>query len=67
MLYLKIQAVDREYALTKPVLGSANFGLNISKDEAYAIMDKYYELGGNAIDTARSYGGEADPTKLGIS
>lgn len=46
---------------SKILLGTAYFGDAISKDEAFDIMDKYCELGGCHIDTARLYAdGEAE-------
>ena len=37
------------------LLGTAYFGDTISEDTAFSIMDKFRELGGNHIDTARLY------------
>ena len=46
---------------SKILLGTTYFGDTISEKLAFDIMDKYYELGGNHIDTARSYAkGEAE-------
>ncbi|MBQ7950112.1 MAG: aldo/keto reductase [Clostridia bacterium] len=43
------------------LLGTAYFGDTISEAEAFAIMDKYYEMGGRHIDVARLYAdGEAE-------
>ena len=40
---------------SKILLGTAYFGDTISKEDSFRIMDKYIELGGNHIDTARLY------------
>ena len=40
---------------SKILLGTAYFGDTISKEDAFNIMDEYYELGGRHIDTARLY------------
>ncbi len=40
---------------SKILLGTAYFGDTISKVEAFAMMDAYYELGGRHIDTAHLY------------
>lgn len=40
---------------SKILLGTAYFGDTISKDDAFCIMDKYCEMGGCHIDTARLY------------
>ncbi len=46
---------------SKILLGTAYFGDTISKKDAFDIMDKYIDLGGNHIDTARLYAlGEAE-------
>lgn len=37
------------------VLGTTYFGDGISKEEAYLMMDRFRELGGTHIDTARFY------------
>lgn len=39
------------------LLGTAYFGDGISKDEAFLMMDKFREMGGTHIDTARLYAG----------
>lgn len=39
----------------KVLLGTAYFGSSVPKETAFEILDKYYELGGNHIDTARLY------------
>lgn len=46
---------------SKILLGTAYFGSNISEETAFSIMDRFIELGGNHIDTARMYSnGEAE-------
>lgn len=40
---------------SKILLGTAYFGSNISEETAFSIMDRFVELGGNHIDTARMY------------
>ncbi len=40
---------------SKILLGTAYFGDGISKAEAYCLMDKFREMGGTHIDTARLY------------
>ncbi len=46
---------------SKILLGTAYFGDTISQEEAFDIMDKYCEMGGCHIDTARLYAdGEAE-------
>ncbi len=37
------------------ILGTAYFGDGISKDDAFLMMDKFREMGGTHIDTARLY------------
>lgn len=38
------------------VLGTDAFGTSISEKDSFDLMDTYFELGGNTIDTARVYG-----------
>lgn len=38
------------------VLGTDTFGSDTSEAESFALLDKYFELGGNTVDTARVYG-----------
>ena len=40
---------------SKILLGTAYFGSNIPEEIAFSIMDRFVELGGNHIDTARMY------------
>lgn len=40
---------------SKILLGTAYFGDGIPKEEAFAMMDRFRELGGTHIDTARLY------------
>lgn len=40
---------------SKILLGTAYFGDTISSEESFKIMDKYVEMGGTHIDTARLY------------
>ncbi|MFZ4395669.1 MAG: aldo/keto reductase, partial [Kiritimatiellia bacterium] len=37
------------------ILGTASFGSNIPREEAFAAMDAYLEAGGNVLDTAHIY------------
>lgn len=40
---------------SKIALGSATFGTSTPKATAFEVMEKYFSLGGNLIDTARAY------------
>ena len=44
-----------EKKVSKIALGGALFGSKIPKAQAFQIMDKYLEAGGNVLDTARGY------------
>ena len=37
------------------VLGSVFFGTEVTRDSSFAVMDAYFEAGGNSIDTANGY------------
>ncbi len=36
-------------------LGTAAFGATVAKDQAFALLDRFWQAGGNVIDTARAY------------
>ncbi len=38
------------------VLGTDGFGVGVEQKDAFGMMDRYAELGGNTLDTARIYG-----------
>ena len=40
---------------SKIALGAAEFGSKVSKEMSFKLMDRYYEQGGNLIDTGRIY------------
>lgn len=51
-------------------LGAMNFGTSTQKDEAFNILDKYLDFGGNFIDTSNNYAhwqgtGDESETLLG--
>src|SRR6516164_6600027 len=51
--YLAIQNVDLK--ISRLGLGTANAGLAWDGADAFKILDRYLERGGNLIDTARVY------------
>ena len=61
MLYKKITIGGKEYEFSAFALGTHTFGLervknHLTEAESAKILYQYVEGGGNAIDTARSYG-----------
>lgn len=56
MRYIDIAAAEGTLRASRIILGTTHFGTRVPEKEAYAIMDKFAELGGNTIDTARVYG-----------
>ena len=60
MKFMEVSSVDGTIRMSKIVKGADYFGTTISEDTAFALLDRYFELGGNTIDTARIYG-QADP------
>ena len=71
MRYLYIQGKNSSIKMSKIVIGSAYFGTDIDKEKSFTLLDRFFELGGNCIDTARCYlqwrdGGEsASETLIG--
>lgn len=51
MLYTKLDGQK----ISKIALGCADFGTKVNKEDAFALLDDYYERGGNLLDTARIY------------
>ena len=51
---------------SKVLLGTTYFGDGISQNDAFAIMDKFAELGGNHIDTARTYADGESEKLIGL-
>ena len=51
MLYVNKNGKD----LSKIVLGTADLGAVVSKQDSFRLMDAYFEKGGNAFDTGRVY------------
>lgn len=60
MKFMEVNSVDGTIRMSKIVKGADYFGTTISEDTAFALLDRYFELGGNTIDTARIYG-QANP------
>ncbi len=57
MQYTTIQMADgSKRRISRLVLGTVHFGTMIPEEEAFRMMDLFWEAGGNAIDTARVYG-----------
>src|SRR6202046_1700751 len=46
-------------------LGAMDFGAKTDDTEAFAILDRFIEAGGNLVDTANVYGGGASEKLLG--
>ena len=47
--------------------GGNVFGWTIDRDQSFAVLDAYYELGGRMIDSAESYSSWAPGNKGGES
>jgi len=54
--YLEIASAGPELKASRIVLGTTHFGSRVPEIEVFRIMDRYADLGGNTIDTARVYG-----------
>ena len=50
-----------------PYLGTAKWGVTISKIKALKILDKFYDYGGRNIDTATNYPINSKPYDLGLA
>lgn len=57
--------IDKDIALTTIALGDSKRGVPAREAGAFAIMDKYIDLGGNTFDSARVYDGGACDEAMG--
>lgn len=69
MRFLKIKGKNSVVKMSKNVIGSTYFGTDLDKEKSFTLLDLYYQLGGNCIDTARCYaqwleGGESASEKV---
>ena len=65
MQYITVNTIDgKQMKLSKFILGGS-FGRETPEEETFALIDRFRELGGNAIDTARAYGGIDDQLSFG--
>ncbi len=55
MRYLNIKCKNGLIKMSKNVIGTTYFGTDFDKDKSFTLLDRYFELGGNCIDTARCY------------
>ena len=55
IILIKKQLIGTDITGSAIVLGTDDFGSAVELDRAYAVMDRYYEAGGNIFDTARVY------------
>ena len=56
--------------VTPAALGAMNFGTTTSKEDAFAVLDAYLDMGGNFVDTSNNYAhwqgtGDESETLLG--
>ncbi len=52
---IKKQLMGTDLTGSAIVLGTDDFGSAVEAERAFAVMDRYYEAGGNIFDTARVY------------
>lgn len=55
MKYTTVQTSQGDIQISKIGLGASPFGTNVSKEDAFALLDYYISKGGNVVDTARVY------------
>ncbi len=71
MKYLSVKTLDGgELLISKIILGTAslhNVYKKLGKEGTFEYIDRYRELGGDTIDTGRSYGGEVDQIHFGLN
>ncbi len=67
---MKNVKLNNGLSVSEICLGAMMFGTTVSKEDAYAILDAYLEMGGNFIDTSNNYAhwagtGDESETLLG--
>lgn len=55
MKFLEIRGKNNLVQMSKCVIGTTYFGSEYDKAKCFTLLDRYFELGGNCIDTARCY------------
>lgn len=56
MQTIRLKGNETPVFLSKIILGTGAFGTSIPAEEAFRMLDRYLELGGSTLDTARVYG-----------
>lgn len=56
MKYLDLQGYQDSIRTSRIAMGSAMGMMRLQKEEVWRIFDRYLDLGGNCLDTARAYG-----------
>ena len=51
---MKFREINKR-KLSRICLGCAPYGTRLSENEAFEIMDRYYQAGGNVFDSAHLY------------
>jgi aryl-alcohol dehydrogenase-like predicted oxidoreductase len=67
---MKNVKLNNGLSVSEICLGAMMFGTTVSKEDAYAVLDAYLEMGGNFIDTSNNYAhwagtGDESETLLG--
>lgn len=52
----QVQIKNTDLLVSDICLGSGNFGDSLKEQEVFRVLDRYYDCGGNFIDTAQVYG-----------
>lgn len=56
MKTIEIRNASHSLAVSSVIMGSTYFDTKLPEKEVFALLDEYFALGGNCIDTARVYG-----------
>jgi len=56
MKTIEIRNAAHSLSVSTVIMGSTYFDTKLPAEEVYALLDEYFALGGNCIDTARVYG-----------
>lgn len=56
MKHIEIRSTSHTLSVSSVIMGSTYFDTKLPADQVYTLLDEYFSLGGNCIDTARVYG-----------
>src|SRR5580658_2584534 len=63
----KVQIPGTDLTVSSLCIGTGSYGTAISREDAFAMLDRFVELGGTFVDTANIYGNWVKDVERSIS